>query len=88
MVSYYAVVTLFLIPTSLPTFNKLIGSKSSAPKPKLRVFGKLVKNIQGSDLKINLLGAGFSYLFLIIAINYFTCMYSNIPTRMFSKEFS
>tara|TARA_B100001093_G_scaffold515484_1_gene591914 strand:+ start:1694 stop:2071 length:378 start_codon:yes stop_codon:yes gene_type:complete len=35
------------------------------------IFGKLVKNIQGKDLKLNLLGAGFSYLFLIIAINYF-----------------
>ena len=35
------------------------------------IFGKLVKNIQGTDLKLNLLGAGFSYLFLIIAINYF-----------------
>ena len=35
------------------------------------VFGKLIKKIQGTDLKLNLLGAGFSYLFLIIAINYF-----------------
>lgn len=35
------------------------------------VFGKLIKNIQGNELKLNLLGAGFSYLFLIIAINYF-----------------
>ena len=35
------------------------------------VFGKLVKNIQGSELKLNILGAFISYLFLILAINYF-----------------
>jgi len=35
------------------------------------IFGDLVKKIQGNDLKLNMLGAGFSYLFLIIAINYF-----------------
>ena len=32
------------------------------------VFGKLVKNIQGSELKLNILGAFISYLFLILAI--------------------
>ena len=35
------------------------------------IFGKVVNNIQGSELKLNFLGAFISYLFLIIAINYF-----------------
>jgi len=35
------------------------------------VFSKVVNNIQGSELKLNFLGAFISYLFLIIAINYF-----------------
>jgi uncharacterized membrane protein len=35
------------------------------------IFGKVVNDIQGSELKLNFLGAFISYLFLIIAINYF-----------------
>ena len=35
------------------------------------VFSKVVNNIQGSELKLNFLGAFISYLFLIIAVNYF-----------------
>jgi uncharacterized membrane protein len=35
------------------------------------IFSKLIKNIQGTNLKLNIYGAIASYLFLIIAINYF-----------------
>ena len=34
-------------------------------------FSKQIKNVQGTNPKINLLGAAFCYLFLIIGINYF-----------------
>ena len=34
-------------------------------------FNKQVEKVQGSPLKLNLWGAIFSYLFLIIGINYF-----------------
>jgi uncharacterized membrane protein len=34
-------------------------------------FYKQVKSVQGSELKINFLGAALCYIFLIIGINYF-----------------
>ena len=34
-------------------------------------FKKQIKNVQGSDLKMNFLGAAICYVFLIFGINYF-----------------
>lgn len=34
-------------------------------------FGNQIKNVQGSPMEINYLGAALCYLFLIIGINYF-----------------
>ena len=34
-------------------------------------FGKQIKSVQGSEIKVNLLGAVLCYIFLIIGINYF-----------------
>ena len=35
------------------------------------LFNKQVKSVQGSELKINYLGAAICYIFLIVGINYF-----------------
>ena len=35
------------------------------------IFDKQVQSVQGSQIKINYLGAAFCYIFLIIGINYF-----------------
>jgi uncharacterized membrane protein len=34
-------------------------------------FGKQIKSVQGSEIKVNLLGVALCYIFLIIGINYF-----------------
>ena len=34
-------------------------------------FSKQIKSVQGSEIKVNLLGALLCYIFLIIGINYF-----------------
>jgi len=34
-------------------------------------FGKQIKSVQGSEIKVNFLGAVICYIFLIIGINYF-----------------
>jgi len=34
-------------------------------------FGKQIKSVQGSEIKVNFLGALVCYIFLIIGINYF-----------------
>ncbi len=34
-------------------------------------FQRQIQNVQGSDLKMNLLGAALCYVFLIVGINYF-----------------
>ena len=34
-------------------------------------FGKQIKAVQGTDMKVNLVGAGITYILLIFAINYF-----------------
>ena len=34
-------------------------------------FNNQIKSIQGSEVKVNFLGAGFCYIFLVIGINYF-----------------
>jgi len=34
-------------------------------------FGKQIKSVQGSDLKVNFVGAAICYIFLIAGLNYF-----------------
>jgi len=42
-------------------------------------FNKLVKNIQGSKLKFNALGAVICYIFLILGLNYFILSRNKSP---------
>ena len=42
-------------------------------------FNKLVKNIQGSKLKFNVLGAVICYIFLILGLNYFILSRNKSP---------
>ena len=42
-------------------------------------FNKLVKNIQGSKLKFNALGAVICYIFLIFGLNYFILSRNKSP---------
>ena len=42
-------------------------------------FNKLVKNIQGSKIKFNVLGAVICYIFLILGLNYFILSRNKSP---------
>ena len=44
-----------------------------------KFFNKLVKNIQGSKIKFNVLGAIICYIFLILGLNYFILSRNKSP---------
>ena len=52
-------------------FERYARSEHGISTLKLDYFNKQIKTIQGSDIKVNIIAVGITYVFLIFGINYF-----------------
>ena len=70
----FIVLAIILVVVDLPLLNISNQAKH---------FGRLIKKIQGTPMKINYIGAFFSYFFITFALYYFIIRENKSPSQAF-----